>query len=94
MEDSNFIKLEHNINSVLVLINDLMEQNKSLKKQLENALKDRTGKDVSGDGSDDNAKQLQINTVTGYLSKDKEEAIKKKVRNVLEKLREIKIEIL
>ena len=93
MEDTNFNKLENNINFVIGLVKELVEQNDSLKQQLENALKGKPDKSISEDGSDGNSKQLQINSVNDYLSKEKEEAIKEKVKNALEKLKEIHLKI-
>jgi len=89
MENSNFNKLENNINLVITLIQDLMEENKSLKQQLDTALKNENKKHYTSHEFD---KQLQINSETEYsISKEKEETIRQKVQSVLNKLNEIQV---
>ena len=88
MEDSNLNKLEQNVNFVINLIKDLMEENKKLKQQLNRVSKDN----FTENNTNSVVEQQKIySDKKDIISKDKEDKIKEKIKNALNKLNEIQI---
>ena len=92
MDSIQLTSLENNISTVINVIKELMEENKLLKEQLNNlSQQDIPGK-IKEELVDDNSKQLQIQSLNiASLSKEKEERIREKLNNALEKLNELQL---